>query len=396
MGIGRTLLFIAVLSLLAILLYKYYQNNYSDFTSVPKEMQINYIPAEFDYQLEEENALAILSNPHRYRREFDQLVYDFNLSLLYHVANRMALPDSLKMQLNTEYDKHHDYLKGLYFKDFVSIRDTSANLYEAWYDNNGTGAVEVLNEVASKYTCFLVNHVITTLLQADGGKLIVKGKKVDTPCGIAMTEGLRPMIKRLQERAAIDDFSRSKGLIEEKVEKIIAELATMEVRDKKAISKQLQTKIWGYSVSSTDIEVSAISLLKVGFKLDSYFDIHLSPKSKLVTITLPNPSILSHEVYPKIDKLDIGWLREVGELDLNKNFNMLRAEFRRDAMDSKVFERSQEQAVELMNLLFKPVVAGLNPRYKLKVRFKSIPDQKPDTYSQPLEEAANIETGNLE
>ena len=48
-----------------------------------------------------------------------------------------------------------------------------------------------------------------------------------------MTEGLRPMIKRMQEKAAIADFSRSKGLMEERVEKAIAELATMEVRDKK-------------------------------------------------------------------------------------------------------------------------------------------------------------------
>ena len=394
-GIGRMLLLITALSFIGILLYNYYKNSYSGYTSVPEDMQINYIPTDFDYELDEENALAILANPHRYRKEFEQLIYDFNLSLLHHVANRMNMADSLKVQLEPEYRKHHAYLKALYFDDFIALRDTSANLYEAWYENNQISAVEVLNEVASKYTCFLINHVIMTLLKAEGGKLIVRGKEVDTPCGIAMTEALRPMIDRLQNRAAIADFSRSKGLIEEKVEKIIAELATMEVRDKKAINKQLQTKIWGYAISSTDIEVSAISLLKVGFKLDQFFDIRLRPETKVVTLTLPNPTILSHEVYPKVDKLDIGWLREVQGVDLNKNFNMLRAEFRREAMESDIFNKSKEQVIELMNLMFKPVIAGINPNYKLKIRFKQI-QSEPIHQAAATSETENIETGVID
>ncbi|MEL6865092.1 MAG: DUF4230 domain-containing protein, partial [Bacteroidota bacterium] len=301
---------------------------------------------------------------------FNSLVRDFNLSMLHHVANRMNLSDSLKLLIEGAYEEHHPYLRQLYFNDFVSIRDTSANLYEAWYSNEGGGAVEVFNEVAAKYTCFLVNHVIMSLVEAEDGILNVKGRKIDTPCGIAMTEALRPLIKRLQDRAAIQDFAKSRGMMEEKVEKVIAELATVEVRDKKGLSKQLQTKIWGFSVSSTDIEVTAISNLKMGFKLDTYFDIKLNSKSKWVTVTLPAPVILSHEVYPKIDKLDIGWLREVKTIDLNKNFNLLRAEFRRDALNSDIRSRAKKQAEELITMLFQPVIAGLNEDYKLRVRFK--------------------------
>ena len=89
---------------------------------------------------------------------------------------------------------------------------------------------------------------------------------MDTPCGVAVTEALRPMLKTLEDRAAIEDFGRSRGLLQEKIERVIAELATLEIRDKKGINKQLQTKIWGFSVSSSDIEISAISVLKVGFK----------------------------------------------------------------------------------------------------------------------------------
>ena len=385
MKMGRMIIFVLSISLIAILLYQYLGNKVGGFTSVPKEMQLNYMPSDFEASIDSEDALAILSNPHRYRREFNQLVYDLNIDILRHVANRMGLPDSIKNRIQVEYEKHHPYLRNLYFHDFVALKDTTANLYETWYDNESTNSVEILREVGSKYTCFLVNHIITTLLETKGGSIYAKGKMVETPCGIALAEALQPLVKRMEARAAVEDFSRSRGLLQEKVEKIIAELATMEVRDKKGINKQLQTKIWGFSVSSSDIEVSAISILKVGFRLNEYFDLKLNSKDGIVTITLPEPVILSHEVYPKIDKLDIGWLREVKSIDLNKNFNVLRGEFRREALESDIMEKSKDQAVELMNTMFSPLVSSMNRKYKLRIRFK---EGKSDIGEEDLEFSA--------
>ena len=386
-GFGQILLYITLISVIGVFVYNYYKNNIADYTYIPKEMQITYVPSDFEFDMEDENVLAVLSNPHRYNREFDELVYKFNMSLLSHIANRMDLADSIRIQLEPEYQKHHPYLQQLYFNDFVNIRDTSGVLYETWYANNASSAVETMNEVASKYTCFLVNHVITTLLKTEGGMLGAKGKKIDTPCGIAMTEGLKPLIGRLKERAAIDDFSRSKGLLEQKVEKVIAELATMEVRDKKGLNKQLQTKIWGFQVSSTDIEVSAISILKVGFKIDQYFDLNLNTKNKIVTVTLPEPTVLSHEVYPRVDKLDIGWMREVENNDLNANFNILRREFRRDAIESDIMDKSKGQVVEIMNMIFNPILSSFDKKYKLVVKFKNM-----NPNNTPIQ---TLEEGNL-
>jgi hypothetical protein len=389
MSFGRLLIYVAVISVVGVLAYNYYKKNLADYTFIPKEMQITYMPADFKFDMDDENVIAILTNPHRYHREFDELVYRFNMSLLFHIANRMDLADSIKAQLEPEYQKHHPYLQQLYFNDFVNIRDTTAGTYEAWYANEATGAVETMNEVASKYTCFLVNHVITTLLKTEGGILGAKGKKIDTPCGIAMTEGLQPLINRLKEKAAIDDFSRSRGMIEQKVEKVIAELATMEVRDKKGLSRQLQTKIWGFQVSTSDIEISAISILKVGFKLDRYFDLQLNSANKIVTVTLPEPTILSHEVYPRIDKLDIGWLRELEDKDFNTNFNILRREFRQDALESDVMEKSKAQAIEIMNMIFNPVLSSFDKNYRLVVKFKSVEPRLDDFETQNNPELNN-------
>ena len=346
-----------------------------DMTHIPQEMHISYIPSDYKSTLNEEDAMVILSNPQRYRRDFDQLIYDFNMSLLRHVVNRMNLEDNIKSQLEAEYQNHHSYFKDLYFKDFIALRDTTDNVTQLWYEQESASAVSTLHEVASKYTCSIVNTVISRLVNAGNNPFSVKGNKVDDPCGIALQEALLPTIKRLEAKAAIDDFSRSKGLLEEKVEKAIAELATYEHQDRKGLSKTLRTKVWGVDVSSTDIEVSAISLLKVGFKLNEYFDLNLDSKRNLVTITLPEPQILSHEVYPRVDKLDLGWMRELQDDDFNRNFNLLRQEFRRDALDSDIMDKAKQEAAELMDLMFSPVISSFNKRYQLQVRFKNSPQK---------------------
>jgi hypothetical protein len=284
----------------------------------------------------------------------------------------MNLSDSLKIKVREAYETHHPYIEKLMFNDFVAMRDSSSSLYNSWYQNQMTGAVDVLNEVASKYTCFLINQIMGTLLPTQEGKIYVKGSSVDTPCGVALSEGLQPMIARLKERATVQDFTLSKGIFQERVEKTIAELGTMEIRDRKGIGTSRQTKVLGMDVSSTEMEMSAISILKVGFKLDKFFDINLSSKTGIVTVTLPEPEILSHEVHPRIDKLDIGWMREIDQADFNKNMDLLRREFRREALESDVMEKAKQRAIELMDTMMTPVVKGLNKRYELKVRFKSI------------------------
>jgi hypothetical protein len=347
-------------------------NKRGTYTNVPRDVQIQYVPSQFKPNIDEEMALAILSNPYRYNREFSDLVRQVNLALLDHVVNRMNLSDSLQMVVREEYEKHHPYLRRLYFNEFTTLQDSTSQLYQQWYQSEATDAVGILREVAGKYTCFLVNHIIATVMETTDGRLSVMGSNVNTPCGVAVQEALQPLTDRLKERAAIQDFARSKGLLEERVEQVTAELATLEIRDRKGLSKQLQTKIWGFSVSSTEMEVSAISVLKIGFNLEKYLDIQMDASSKTVRVTLPEPEILSHEVYPKIDKLDIGWLREVQEVDFNKNFNLLRKEFRREALESDAMDKAKGQATEIMNTLLGPLLMSIDRTYQLEVNFKKM------------------------
>jgi hypothetical protein len=381
---AKQMILIALVSIAGILAYKaFFGEGGLTLFQDPKEVRLTYVQSDFQPNLDEEATLRILANPEQYQREFDDLVYNFNVSLLYHVANRMALPDSLKRRLEPEYKRHHDYLKALYFNDFVNLKDTTATLYETWYNDNANQAVQLFNEVAGKYTCFFVTQVMATLLKADGGRLFAKGKKVDTPCGIAISEGLHPMVDRLRKKAEIMDFSASRGLLKEKVRKGIAELATYELRSRLGIDKTLQYKIFGFSISETDIRVEAVSVVKAGFKLDDYFDVTFSPKKGTVFVTLPPPTILSHEVYPRVDKLDVGFLAGINEKDMNERFNELRRQFRQDAIENeRVLDKAKMRADSVMQLIIGPVVKSMNRSYKLQVRFQDAAQQQ----QQPLSE----------
>jgi len=121
--------------------------------------------------------------------------------------------------------------------------------------------------------------------------------------------------------------------------------------------------------------VEAISVIKAGFKLDQYFDVTFSPKKGVVYITLPQPTILSHEVYPRVDKLDVGFLAGINEKDMNERFNELRREFRQDAIENeKVLDKAKMRADSVMQLMLGPVVKSINRSYKLQVRYQNAPE----------------------
>ena len=374
---GKQMLLMVLVCVGAIIVYKTFFGDgaFSNLLQTPKQVDLTYVPSDFQPNLNEETTLRILSDPAQYKKEFDDLVYNFNVSLLYHVANRMALPDSLKRQLEPEYRKQHEYLKSMYYNDFVALKDTTAGMYEVWYNDNSNQAVQIFNEVAGKYTCFFVTQILATLIKADNGRLMVKGKNVDTPCGIALSEGLRPLVDRLQKRAAILDFSASRGLLKEKVRKGIAELATYELRSRMGMDKTLQYKFLGFAISETDIQVEAISIVKSGFKLDQYFDVTFSPKKGEVYVTLPPPTILSHEVYPRVNKLDVGYLAGISGEEMNANFNELRRQFRQDAIENEhVLDKARNRADSVLQLIMGPMVKGMNRKYKLVVRYQNTPD----------------------
>ena len=301
------------------------------------------------------------------------MVYDINTDILHHVGNRLGLSDSLQTAAIREYDRQHPELADLYYADFMRMRDTSAAVYETWYEDGGKKVTEIFEEVASNYTCFMLNKVLAAVIRTRNGNILAKGADVQNPCSIAMGEALRPLVARMAERAAIDDFSRSRGLFQEKVENVIGELATIEIRDKKGISKRLQTTIWGMNVSETDVEITALSILKVGFRLQDQLDIQLDSRTKELTVTLPEPVILSHEVLPKVEKLDIGWMRELEGTNINEGINQLRESFRAEALESNVMTRAKSQASDLMDTMFTPLVSNMGSGYKVTVKFGTVP-----------------------
>ena len=129
----RQILALLLVVVAGIFLYRiFFSDGFSNAFQKPKVIDLKYVPSDFQPNLDEGATLAILAEPEKHRKEFDDLVYNFNVSLLYHVASRMGLADSLKRRLEPEYRKQHEFLKTMYFNDFVALKDTTAGLYESW------------------------------------------------------------------------------------------------------------------------------------------------------------------------------------------------------------------------------------------------------------------------
>lgn len=358
-----------IFGLACLIVIVFLRNKLLNVNTIPKEMQLQYLPADFNPEINEAEALIILKNPYRYATEFEELIFKLNTSLILHIATRMGLNEMQKQEALAEYGKHHSYLKDLYFEDFLKLQEDVEKQKDQWYANESSQAISSLNEVASKYTCFLSNHVITSVLKTQGGKLLVKGKKVETPCGLALNEGLKPMINRLKEKAAIDDFSRSRSMIMEKTEEYIAELAIVKVTEKKGINEQLYTKLFGLNISSTEIEITALSVMKIGFDLNAGFEMNIDDKQKAIIIEVPEPSILSHEVSPRIDKLDIGFLEGLDKESLNKNINKLRKAFVESSYTEDVRIKAKEKLSNTLDNILFPRLDKLPNEYKIVINF---------------------------
>ncbi len=355
-----------------------------------KATKLNFVPADFEVGLDEEQVIRILKDPEKYPRQFDHLVQLINRRVLRHVANRLDLPDELRKEVELEYNKHHAYLKKQYLREFLQLKKPDSKLYNIWYKNQASASVKLFKEVSSKYACYLADMVFSTIAERGGFKILQDKKNMETPCGVALKEAIGPMMERLEQQAALADFKESGEVLKKKVEKNIAELAVMEVQDKKVIDKTVTAKLFGFDVSSTDVTISAISNLKVGFDLQSHFSIQIKPRNKEIVVSLPEPTILSHEVYPRVDKLDLGWMRALRKEDLNQYMNSLREAFRRDAYNSHIFDKSKKQVEELLRMIIGPVAKSISPKYKIRFEYVKIDHELAKFQPRPTKKVAGL------
>ena len=94
LAFGKNLLLLAMLCVAGVVLYKFLFSDGTGFLSSPTPVDLKYTDSDFKFTMDEESTLRILTNPDQYKSEFNELIYNFNMSMLSHVANRMNLPDS--------------------------------------------------------------------------------------------------------------------------------------------------------------------------------------------------------------------------------------------------------------------------------------------------------------
>ncbi|MFM7154954.1 MAG: hypothetical protein ACKOZV_12620, partial [Bacteroidota bacterium] len=86
---GQQVVLVLLICVALVLLYNIFfsagSTSLTSFFQPSKEVKLTYVPSDFNPNLDEEATLRVLAQPDVYAKEFDDIVYHFNVNLLYHV-----------------------------------------------------------------------------------------------------------------------------------------------------------------------------------------------------------------------------------------------------------------------------------------------------------------------
>lgn len=335
-----------------------------EYIEISEEVDFKLIK-NFDKDIE--SNIEIISNPITNESKLFDLFRKINISIFNHICERINITGNIKNEIIKTYERKHRHLFNMFYDDLINSRENEPSLYDEWYEEYRYKSLTNFSECFKKNISFYISHVFATVIKTAKLPTIFNNGKRISLGGIGLNEIFNPLIKKVKIQAAINDFSLAKGLLNLEVTKEISELCTYEIRDRKGLNKEIMAKILGIPFQKVVTEISAISIMKIGIDLNSDIDFYID--GDLLVIELPEPKILTHEVYPKFDNFFLAWSGEFKVSHLNKMLNELRVEFRRVALENNCFEISKTKTESIINQTLIKLLKKFNLVFKVKIRF---------------------------
>ena len=107
----------------------------------------------------------------------------------------------------------------------------------------------------------------------------------------------------------------------------------------------------------------------------------MNQAQKEIIVELPAPTILSHDVSPRIDKLDIGIIEGLDNIELNENISKLRNAFIESSYTEDVRLMAKEKANETIRNFIAPLLSTLPGDYKVVLAFDESESRNKSTES---------------
>ncbi len=313
-------------------------------------------------------------NPRGDSTNLEESFKQINKQFIRHLANSYNLSEKEKQLLVQRYDASHSEIYRASFDEFLDLNDqTFIEDEEVLFTQNNFTSVSNFEGVLGKGACLAMGLFTGGVVDAPLNSLFLSVAK-ENFCETIATAAFLPLIEELKKQAIIKDYEQSTIRIKSQIQKLVAELATSEVKKQTTVEKDFVTEVDLWLTTSTswaDVDIDATSVTKAGFKLQEYFELIFDHENKVIEVHLGEPQILSHEVNYQAKNIDKGWAVPIKPEMVNQVINEARDILYDHALNnSNLLDKSWENAQVVIKTIFQPIVLSTPEPYTVKLYTK--------------------------
>ncbi len=251
---------------------------------------------------------------------FKECVDEINRVIIGYITDNTNLRDIEKQRLNTVYSVNRPYIIDVFFRRYSeNIIQSPIYINEPVnirYPN--LSIVESFNRSVSACTNTLINIFFLNSLEPikNGVQASMSLASELNITGVVLEKLLYPLSYFLLKTAIVCDHVSGKIKLISETREMIAELATVGDEFEIVYNRPIERTILKLFSQTASLAIKTNSRVKVGFDLTNGFSLKIDDDKQILTVTLPEPRILSvdtdysiidikNKLFVRIEKTDI-------------------------------------------------------------------------------------------
>jgi hypothetical protein len=311
------------------------------------------------------------SNSDREFVKFSKVLNSINEGLLEYMSENFALSKNEQSLILKKFHKHSKTINRTAYDELTRLNNSIVvPKNETIYSRKTIDGVNNFDKILAKTACNTVGFFTKHLTENPYSEFFIKAGAKEV-CPYLLSYAIKPYILELKKRAIIEDYSISEIKIKEQISSQIAQLATAEVKTTTSGLHKIEKKVfWNTFTSTASVQYNSVATTKIGFDLMKKFGLEINNYDEEITITLPSPKVLSHEVDTKFRNLDNGLLVEINATEINRVNSSVRQTLLNDAWNNtNGYYDAMDNAEDLLKIMFSPISTSMPYPYSVILNF---------------------------
>ncbi len=300
--------------------------------------------------------------------KFSEALYLIHKEATEFTLEELNLPHEIRSKVFRDLSQNKPELANYYLKELSKIEPYAITTWgeEQVLSYPYYTSVDKFAEVASANITFVLNTFLGFITHGVANKITLAA--ATKPFQVILYQALLPIVEKLRNEALLLDHVNARIKIKKHLRKLIAQLATVE--DKFTSEDEIHpTRKFLIFTSRADILCHSTATVKAGFDLIKKFIVDIDTDLKIVKVYLPNPEILSFDVYTVYKSIEDGFLIDADETHLNELQSLIRRRLRQVALQSGILDSARKNAEEIVERILRPMMQTPYFNYKVRIYF---------------------------